>query len=31
MLMANECVATYIYNMGLNSIYRVHDLPSEER
>ena len=31
MLMANECVATYIYNMGLNSIYRVHDLPNEER
>lgn len=31
MLMANECVATYIYNMGLNSIYRVHDFPNEER
>lgn len=31
MLAANETVATYIYNMGLNSIYRVHDLPDEER
>lgn len=25
MLAANECVATYVYNMGLNFIYRVHD------
>lgn len=31
MLAANECVATYIYGMGLAFIYRVHDLPSEER
>ena len=31
MLMANECVATYIYNMGLTSIYRIHDIPNEER
>ena len=31
MLAANETVATYIYNMGLNSIYRVHDMPDEER
>jgi len=31
MLAANECVATYVYNMGLNFVYRVHDFPSEER
>lgn len=31
MLVANETVATYIFNMGLNSIYRVHDFPNEER
>ena len=31
MLQANECVATYVYNMGLNFIYRVHDVPNEEK
>ena len=31
MLMANEVVATYIYNLELPSIYRVHDYPNEER
>jgi ribonuclease R len=31
MLAANECVATYVYNMDLDFVYRVHDLPSEER
>ena len=31
MLEANECVASYVYNMGLNFIYRVHDLPNEEK
>lgn len=31
MLAANECVATYIYNMGITSIYRDHDFPSSER
>ena len=31
MLAANECVATYIYNMGIPSIYRDHDYPSFER
>lgn len=31
MLAANECVATYIFNMGLNGIYRVHDYPDFER
>ena len=31
MLAANECVATYIYNMGIMSIYRDHDFPSSER
>lgn len=31
MLEANECVATYIYNMGLPFIYRVHDVPNVEK
>ena len=31
MLAANEAVASYIYNMGLNSIYRVHEYPNEEK
>jgi len=31
MLAANECVATYIYNMGITSIYRIHDYPNYER
>ena len=31
MLAANETVATYIYNMGVESIYRVHEYPDEER
>lgn len=31
MLLANECVGTYIYNMLIPFIYRVHDLPNETR
>lgn len=31
MLLANECVGTYIYNMFIPFIYRVHDLPNEIR
>ena len=31
MLAANETVATYIYNMGVESIYRIHEYPDEER
>ena len=31
MLIANETVATYINSMKVPSIYRVHDLPDEER
>ncbi len=31
MLQANECVATYLYNLGTPSIYRVHDVPNEEK
>lgn len=31
MIIANETVATCIYNMDLPFIYRVHDVPSEEK
>lgn len=31
MIMANETVATCIYNMDLPFIYRVHDVPSNEK
>lgn len=31
MIMANESVAEYISNMDLPFIYRVHDIPSEEK
>ena len=31
MILANESVASYIYNMDLPFIYRVHDIPSEEK
>ena len=31
MIMANETVAEYISNMDLPFIYRVHDIPSEEK
>lgn len=31
MLAANEVVATYIYQMGISSIYRDHDKPDETR
>ena len=31
MLSANETVATYIYNLGIPSIYRDHDKPNEEK
>ena len=31
MLAANETVATYIYSIGVTSIYRDHDIPDEER
>jgi ribonuclease R len=31
MLAMNECVATYINNMNLYSIYRIHEEPSYER
>ena len=31
MIAANECVATHIYFMNLPFIYRVHEMPKEER
>ena len=31
MIAANETVATHIYNMDLPFIYRVHDIPSQEK
>ena len=31
MIAANECVATHIYFMNLPFIYRVHDVPKEEK
>ena len=31
MLQANETVATYIYNMNIPFIYRVHDKPNEDK
>ncbi len=31
MLVANQVVATHVYNMQLPFIYRIHELPSEER
>ena len=31
MIAANECVATHIYFMSLPFIYRVHDVPKEEK
>lgn len=31
MIAANETVATYIYNMDLPFIYRVHDIPNSEK
>ena len=31
MIAANETVASYIYNMDLPFIYRVHDVPNEEK
>ena len=31
MIAANECVATHIYFMNLPFIYRVHDMPKEEK
>lgn len=31
MLAANETIATYIYQMGVPSIYRDHDKPNEEK
>ena len=31
MIAANECVATHIYNMDLPFIYRIHDVPKEEK
>ncbi len=31
MIAANECVATHIYFMNLPFIYRVHEVPKEER
>lgn len=31
MIAANECVASHIYNMDLPFIYRVHDVPNEEK
>ena len=30
MIMANETVASHIYNMGLPFIHRVHDNPKED-
>jgi len=31
MIIANECVATHVYYMELPFIYRIHELPEEER
>ena len=31
MIAMNESVATFIYNMGVHSLYRIHDLPNEEK
>lgn len=31
MLQANETVATYVYNMNIPFIYRVHDIPNEDK
>ncbi len=31
MIVANETVATHIYNMDLPFVYRVHDIPSREK
>ena len=31
MIAANECIATHIYFMNLPFIYRVHDIPKEEK
>ena len=31
MIAANECVATHIYFMNLPFVYRVHDVPKEEK
>ena len=31
MIAANECVATHIYFMNLPFIYRVHEVPKEEK
>ncbi len=31
MLVANECVGNYFYNMGFPAIYRVHEAPDNER
>ena len=31
MLQANETVATYVYNMNLPFVYRVHDKPNEDK
>lgn len=31
MIAANECVATHIYFMNLPFVYRVHDIPKEEK
>ena len=31
MIAANECVATHVYFMNLPFIYRVHEMPKEER
>lgn len=31
MIAANECVATHIYNMDLPFLYRVHEVPKEEK
>ena len=31
MIAANECVATHIYNMELPFVYRVHEIPKEEK
>ena len=31
MIAANECVATHIYNMDLPFVYRIHEVPKEEK
>ena len=31
MIAANECVAAHIYNMDLPFIYRIHEMPKEEK